>query len=296
MITVLCVVGATASGKTDLSIRLAKALNGEIVSCDSVQIYKYFNIGSAKPTLEEQKMVPHHLIDILEPSEQCNAGFWKNKAIEIIENIHRRGKLPIIAGGTGLYLKSLYLGMFEQNSRNDEYRTYLNDKIKVEGTLAFYNTLKQLDPHYAEKISPSDTLRIVRALEAIFVTKIPFSDLHKYNTKPNWQWYFTQPPTSRENIYQRIEQRINKMLQDGLIDEVQNIINQFGNTSPVFNTIGYRHALMYLNNKYSLSEMKNELILDTRHFAKRQLTLFRSLLKEEKMLSEKEILEGDLFL
>ncbi|MGL4563584.1 MAG: tRNA (adenosine(37)-N6)-dimethylallyltransferase MiaA [Brevinema sp.] len=295
MITVFSIVGATASGKSELALELSSKLNGEIISCDSVQIYKYFDIGSAKPTKEEQKIVSHHLIDILEPNEQCTAGLWKEKAITIIEDIHQRGKLPIIVGGTGLYLKSLFLGMFEQESRNEEYRVFLNQRLQQEGSHILYKELQSIDPVYASKISCEDHIRIVRALEAIFVTKIKFSELHQHNTKPNWQWIFSQPNQNREIIYQNIEKRVHHMLEKGLIDETKAIIERFGDTSPVFKTIGYRHVLNYLQNVYDLDNMTKQLILDTKHFAKRQQTLFRSLLQEQKIYSKEELLEGKFY-
>ncbi|MGL4394060.1 MAG: tRNA (adenosine(37)-N6)-dimethylallyltransferase MiaA [Brevinema sp.] len=292
MITVIAVVGATASGKSSLGIELAQKFNGEIVSCDSVQIYKYFNIGSAKATESEQKMAPHHLIDLLDPHEQCNAGLWKDLAIQKIEDIHHRGKLPIIVGGTGLYLKSLFLGMFEQESRDDAYRLHLLDQVKSVGLPSLYEELQIKDPSYAAKISPQDQLRILRALEAMFVTNIKFSELHLHNTKPSYRWIFTQTDLSREEIYQKIANRVDHMIEAGLLEETRAIIDRFGDASPVFGTIGYRHVRKFLNAEYDLKAMRDELILDTRHYAKRQQTLYRSLLKNERIFSPKEMLQG----
>lgn len=281
MIHVLSIVGATASGKTNLSLELAKSLDGEIVSCDSVQIYKYFDILSAKPSKNELAEVPHHLIDCLEPTELCNAGFWKNKAIEIVQDIHNRGKVPIIVGGTGLYLKALYLGMFEQESRDQEYREFLQKNVEKNGLDDLYQKLLLIDKDYALKISENDQLRIVRALEVFHVTKIKFSELHKHNVKPNWNWTFVKPQTSREDIYKNIEQRIYQMQDSGMIEEVKNLLLKYGPEIAPLKTIGYRHVCEYLEGKYDQDEMLQKLILDTRHFAKRQETLFRSLIPNE---------------
>ncbi len=289
MINVLSVIGATASGKTSLAIQLAQRLNGEIVSCDSVQIYKYFNIASAKPTPQELQLVPHHLIDTLEPTVVCNAGLWKDYAIKCVEDIYSRGKLPIIVGGTGLYLKALYLGMFEQNSRDEEYRNLLKTQSKKDGLSKLYLQLQSIDPTYAQKISSNDELRIIRALEAIKVTGIKFSELHLHNVKPSWKWTFTKPFLDREIIYKNIETRIHQMLAQGLIEEVESLLDRFGADVPPMNTIGYRHVKEYIHGKQSKEKILQTLILDTRHFAKRQETLFRSLVPEE-LLREPDIL------
>ena len=290
MVKVLSIIGATASGKSDLATQVAKKFNGEIVSCDSVQIYKYFNIGSAKPSTLELQKIPHHLIDILEPTTICNAGYWRDLAIPIVEDIANRGKLPIIVGGTGLYLKSLYLGMFEENSRDQEYRKFLQERAKKESVTILYQELQQLDPEYAQKIASSDQLRIIRALEAIKVTQIKFSQLHQYNIKPNWEWIFSKPKMSREEIYKRIEQRVLIMLENGLIEETQSLLQGFGKDIPAINTIGYRHVVEYIEGFKSFEEMRDTLVQDTRRFAKRQETLFRSLINSSDILDPEILL------
>ena len=290
MMKVLSIIGATASGKSDLAMKIAEKFNGEIVSCDSVQIYKYFNIGSAKPSSIELQKIPHHLIDVLEPTSTCNAGYWRDLAIPIVEDIISRGKLPIIVGGTGLYLKSLYIGMFEGNSRDQEYREFLQNRALKENISILYQELQQVDPTYALKIASTDQLRIIRALEAIKVTQIKFSELHQYNIKPAWNSTFTMPKISREDIYKRIEKRFFVMLDNGLIEEVKYLIECFGNEIPAINTIGYRNVMKYLEGSTNLEEMRNTLIQDTKHFAKRQQTLFRSLIKDS------DILDPDILL
>ncbi|MGL4388941.1 MAG: hypothetical protein ACRCTJ_06080, partial [Brevinema sp.] len=166
--------------------------------------------------------------------------------------------------------------------------------VEKEGLVALYKELQIQDPLYASKISVNDQLRIIRALEAIFVTKIKFSDLHKHNTKPDWKWIFVQPDLTREQIYHNIETRVHEMIKYGLIDETKDIINKFGTSSPVFRTIGYRHVLDFFHNKYNLATMTEKLILDTKHYAKRQQTLFRSLLKDETIHSSTKITREDI--
>ncbi len=283
MIRVLAVTGATASGKTELAIKLAKKHNGEIISCDSVQIYKYFDIGSAKPSAEELSEAPHHLISVLEPDAPCNAGIWKDAAIDCVNDIVSRGKTPIIAGGTGLYLKALYLGMFEENSRDDSYREYLNKQAETEGLDALYQKLLAEDPDYAQKISPRDQMRIIRALEASQVTGIPFSRLHLKNTKPDWLWSFTDTYLPRETIYQNIKNRVYAMIEGGLIEETENLLSIYGAGVAPMTAIGYRHVSDYLLGKYDKQTMIDTLIRDTRRYAKRQETLFRGLIPAELM-------------
>ena len=290
MIKVLSIIGATASGKSDLALQCADKLNGEIVSCDSVQIYKYFNIGSAKPSSEELASIPHYLIDILEPTDICNAGLWRDRAIPIIQDIHQRGKLPIIVGGTGLYLKSLYYGMFEEESRNQKYRESLQERALNEGIAPLYQELTQKDPTYAQKIAPTESLRIIRALEAIQVTRKLFSELHLHNKKPTWDWYFTQSIIDRDILYNKIEKRVHLMLEQGLIEEVKGLIARFGSDVAPMKTIGYKHISQYLLNNENLNETTEILIRDTRRFAKRQLTLFRSLVPSTDIIEPSLIL------
>ncbi|MGL5956194.1 MAG: tRNA (adenosine(37)-N6)-dimethylallyltransferase MiaA [Brevinema sp.] len=290
MVRVLSVIGATASGKTKLALQLAQKLNGEIISCDSVQIYKYFTIGSAKPSLTELQIVPHYLIDTLEPTEKCNAGLWKEYAIRHVEDIVQRGKLPIIVGGTGLYLKSLYLGMFEENSRDQKYRESLQHNSLED----LYDQLQMIDPVYAKKISSRDRLRIIRALEAVYVTGIKFSDLHQHNIKPPWEWIFAKPTILREDIYQHIEQRVYQMLVQGLIEETEALLSRFGKDVSPMGAIGYRHSLAFLEGMYDKETMIQQLIQDTRHFAKRQESLFRSLIPQELLYDTNILLKEGL--
>lgn len=293
MTQVLSVIGATASGKTNLALQFAEKFNGEIISCDSVQIYKEFDIVSAKPSLTELSLIPHHLISVLEPTQPCNAGYWKEQAIHSVNDIVSRGKTPIIVGGTGLYLKALYLGMFEQNSRNQEYREFLQQESKIKGLDSLYAQLVSLDVEYANKISKNDELRIIRALEVIKVTGIKFSELHHHNVKPDWKWVFTKPTLSREIIYQQIENRIHKMMGQGAIEEVEILLLKYGDIPPL-KTIGYRHIVDYITGKIDKQTMLDTMILDTRHFAKRQETLFRSLIPESLLKNSEILLEKGL--
>lgn len=289
-INVLAIVGPTAAGKSALAMEYASLINGEIVSCDSVQVYKFLDIGSAKPSLSDRQKISHYLIDILEPDEPCNVGFWRDKAVESVITISNKGKVPIIVGGTGLYFKALYYGLFQGNSKNEEYRKYLQEKSKTLGYDSLYEQLQLKDPLYAQKIHKNDKKRIIRALEAIHVTGRPFSALHNQNVKPLWNWHWIYVNDSRENVYFNIEQRVNLMIKQGLIDETKVLFDIFGPCCAL-NAIGYRHVVLFLLNKLSKDNMIQSLIKDTRNFAKRQISLFNNLLKGKKILTESEIIQ-----
>ncbi|SFB95307.1 tRNA dimethylallyltransferase [Brevinema andersonii] len=289
-INVLAIVGPTAAGKSALAMEYASLVNGEIVSCDSVQVYKFLDIGSAKPSISDRQNIPHYLIDILKPNEPCNVGFWRDKAIESVTTINNKGKVPIIVGGTGLYFKALYYGLFQENAKNEVYRNYLEEKSKALGYDYLYKQLQLKDPLYAQKIHKNDKKRIIRALEAIYVTERPFSALHNQNVRPLWNWHWIYINDSRENIYFNIEQRVNLMIKQGLIDETKVLFDIFGPCCAL-DAIGYRHVVLFLLNKLSKDTMVQTLIKDTRNFAKRQISLFNNLLKGKKILTESEIIQ-----
>ncbi|AGA69310.1 tRNA isopentenyltransferase MiaA [Desulfitobacterium dichloroeliminans LMG P-21439] len=274
------IVGPTAVGKTALSVALAQALQGEVISGDSVQVYRKLDIGSAKPSLEEQGNVPHYLLDILDPREPFSVAQFQDLAQKHIQDIRIRGKVPIVVGGTGLYIRSLLdpFGFAEHGSesiRKDWY-TFLTQK----GKEALHSELENRDPLSAQRLHPNDTVRIIRALEMCQLTGKPFSEIRgnqdtQYsNLDPSTLYVGLTAP--REIIYERINLRCEQMLASGLIEETHNILKEgYSPHLKPLQSIGYRHALHYLYGKVTRQEMLRIFQRDTRHFAKRQLTWFR---------------------
>lgn len=267
---VLIVAGPTASGKSDLSLRLAQALSGEIISCDSVQVYRGFDIGSAKVSPEERALVPHHLIDCAAPHEQYHAARFRDEALQIIEQIHRRNVLPVLAGGTTLYLSALLSGL----SSYPESDPALRQKLQDMDTDARMVLLRQHDPERARALHPNDTLRIVRALEIAIQTGAP-----SRQTRPN-------PDSLRalvinlcidtEVLAERIQRRTRTMLEQGLIEEVQHLLETVSDSAPPFGTVGYREALQFLRGELDRSEIEERITIATRQLAKRQRTFWRN--------------------
>lgn len=271
------IVGPTAAGKSDLAVELAQKLQGEIISADSVQLYKYLNIGSAKLTLEEQRGVPHHLIDILEPDEDFSAAQFQSLARDKIQEIQERGKLPFLVGGTGLYIQSV-IDPFEfpdtdgyQVIRKDLRRLWEAGKQEE-----IYQKLKDIDPASAERIDPHDFRRISRAFEVYYLTGRPISSYKQDNKKPLYRMEIVGVTYQRAELYQRIEKRVEKMFVEGLVDEVRSILNMgYHKELKPFQTLGYKQVIQYLEGNYDLNEAIAETKKATRRYAKRQLTWFR---------------------
>ncbi len=275
---VIAIVGPTAVGKTDISIKLAKKLNGEIINLDSVQIYKELNIGSAKPSSEELEEIPHHLIDCIEPNESFTVSDYKRLAEIKIKEISAKGKVPILVGGTGLYLNSLYYEMdFNKANQDLEYRNELEALAQSEGKEAVYEILKKVDPNSADKIHPNNLKRVIRALE---INKISGSNKKDYKTnlKLNNEYEFVLIGLNmnRRKLYARINKRVDLMIENGLIDEVIKLKKMGLDDS--FNSmkgIGYKEVLAYLDNMYNHETMIKVIKQNSRHYAKRQLTWFK---------------------
>jgi tRNA dimethylallyltransferase len=271
------IVGPTAAGKSDIAVELAQKLQGEIISADSVQLYKYLNIGSAKLTLEEQRGVPHHLIDILEPDEDFSAAQFQSLARDKIQEIQERGKLPFLVGGTGLYIQSV-IDPFEfpdtdgyQVIRKDLRRLWEAGKQEE-----IYQKLKDIDPASAERIDPHDFRRISRAFEVYYLTGRPISSYKQDNKKPLYRMEIVGVTYQRAELYQRIEKRVEKMFVEGLVDEVRSILNMgYHKELKPFQTLGYKQVIQYLEGNYDLNEAIAETKKATRRYAKRQLTWFR---------------------
>ena len=272
-------VGPTAVGKTAASIGLAKALNGEIISGDSMQIFKGLDIGTAKITKEEMQGVPHHLIDIKEPWETFSVAEFKRLADEAIADIHARGKLPIIVGGTGFYINSvLYEYHFGEADTDEAYRAELEQYAEAHGNEALWNILQEKDPDSAAKLHSNDTKRVIRALEVLHVTGIPASErqstVDKQTMRYNAVYIALNMP--REVLYDRINRRVDIMIQDGLEAEVRTALaNGTEQDALSMTSIGYRQMIQYFNEEISFDRAVELIKRDTRHFAKRQLTWFR---------------------
>jgi len=275
----IVLTGPTAVGKTKLSIALAKAGNGEIISADSMQVYKYMDIGSAKITADEMQGVPHHLIDILEPWDEFNVVVFKQKCEEALAEIYRRGHIPIVTGGTGFYIQALLRDIdFTQNEENTEYRASLEALAKEKGAEVLHKMLQKVDPLSAEAIHANNIKRVIRALEYYTLTGEPISahnEQEKQKESAYNSCYFVLND-DRAKLYTRIEQRIDEMINNGLIEEVQKLKNMGCHRGMVsMQGLGYKEILDYLNGECTLDEAIYLLKRDTRHFAKRQLTWFR---------------------
>jgi len=279
-IPLLTVVGPTAVGKTDISIQLAHKLKGEIVSADSVQIYRYLNIGSAKPTVEERRGIAHHLIDIVEPDVNFTVYDYQALARKCIDEIHGRGRLPILTGGTGLYIKAL-LDEYNFNSRkvNPLIRKRLEEECEDKGKEYLYGILKQVDPISSEKIHPNDIRRIIRALEFYYLTGERISLQWELTKKKisNYKTIMVGITMKRNYLYERINNRVDQMVEDGLVKEVEWLLDRgYKSSHKSMQSLGYNHITKYLQGKYNWETAINEFKRDTRRYAKRQLTWFRA--------------------
>ncbi|MBE7015610.1 MAG: tRNA (adenosine(37)-N6)-dimethylallyltransferase MiaA [Ruminococcaceae bacterium] len=273
----IVIAGPTASGKTGLSIGLAKALDGEIVSADSMQIYKYMNIGTAKPTEEEREGIPHHMMDFLEPDVSFSVADYCEMAHRVIEEIHSRGKLPILVGGTGLYIDSLVNNVdFDVDDENHEIRKELEALAEKEGVEAVHNILKEIDPETAEKYHPNNLRRVIRGIEFYRVTGKRISDHAKEEKISRYNTVYFCIDWDREVLYDRINRRVDLMVDDGLVDEVKYLLSQgYDKSSTAMQGIGYKEFYGYLDGKKTLDETLDEIKQSSRRYAKRQLTWFR---------------------
>lgn len=276
---VIVIVGPTASGKTALSIELAKKINGEIVSCDSMQIYKDMTIGSAKPTVEEMQGIKHYMIDFVEPSKRYSVAEYKKEAEDAIEEIINKGKTPIVVGGTGLYADSLIYNIEYTDMEFDKsYRELLEKKAKTEAGLEeLYEEAKKIDELACEKISKTDKKRIIRILEIFNKTGKTKTELDKESraNEPKYDFRVFAIDIRRDILYDRINRRVDKMLQMGLIDEVKLILNKYKEFPTSMQAIGYKEVIEYFENKISYQEMVEKIKQETRRYAKRQFTWFR---------------------
>jgi tRNA dimethylallyltransferase len=272
--TAVVVSGPTGSGKSDLSLDLAQCFNGEIVNCDSVQLYRYMDIGTAKTPLAERKNIPHHLIDILNPDEIFTAGEYQRAARATLDEIASRGRVPVIVGGTGFYLQALLEGLFEGPPRNDELRARL--ARRKPGSI--HRLLTRFDPAAASHIHSHDMPKLIRALEVCLLTHHPITSLHQHNREPLKGFRIVQvgldPP--RDQLADRINERCVRMFTAGLVAEVEQILAMgFPRDAKALQSIGYRESLQYLDGGLSMMEALERTQAATRQYAKRQRTWFR---------------------
>ena len=275
---VIVICGPTASGKTALSIELAKKINGEIISCDSMQIYKYMDIGTAKPTLEEQKEVKHHLIDFVEPNQRYSVAEYKKDAEKSIEEILSKGKTPIIVGGTGLYVDSLIYGIeYPEIELDEEYRKQLEKEIEEKGLESLYNKAKEIDSKAMEKISPNDKKRIMRVVEIYKATGNTKTEqeIESRTHEVKYDYKVFAIKMDREKLYERINKRVDLMVKKGLIEEVQNILKKYDKFPTAMQGLGYKEVVEYLDGKTTKEEMIDRIKMQTRRYAKRQITWFK---------------------
>lgn len=275
----IILTGPTAVGKTKLSIQLAKAVNGEIISADSMQVYHFMDIGSAKIKPEEMDGVPHYLVDCLDPDEEFNVVKFQQMAKEAMKKIYEKGKIPVIVGGTGFYIQALTGDIdFTEHGEDNSYRAELEALAKKEGAEHLHQMLAEVDPKSAEAIHANNVKRVIRALEYYHQTGNPISahnEEQRQKESPYQVAYFVLND-DRAHLYQRIEQRIDEMLEEGLLDEVQKLKEMgFHKGMVSMQGLGYKEILAYLNGECTLEEAIYILKRDTRHFAKRQITWFK---------------------
>jgi len=274
----ILVVGPTASGKSRLAVELGRRFNGEIVSCDSVQVYKYLNIGSAKLSLAEQGGVRHHLVDLLEPDQVFTAGDYLRIGRQVLREIRGRGRIPIVVGGTGFYLRALMEGLFEGPARSDTLRARLNDLAEDKGNLHVHQILERVDPASAQRIAVNDRSKIIRAIEVFLLTSMPLSWHFRVSKNPLQGFEVLKiglnPP--RPSLYELINRRVDQMFSDGLVEEVQSILSKGFNLGvKAFEALGYAQTARVLRGEVGLPEAVTLTKRDTRRYAKRQLTWFR---------------------
>ena len=280
--TVIAVVGPTASGKSALAIEIAKRFNGEIICCDSMQIYKEMNIGTAKPDLNDQKEVVHHLFDFAEPSESFSCADYIPLAEKVVEDILARGKMPIFCGGTGLYLDRFLSGaQFEETEIDESYRREMENFAKEFGNEALHEKLREIDPVSADEIHPNNVKRVIRALEIYKTSGKTKSELDKESKSFESEYRAIQiglKYENREMLYDRINIRVDKMIEVGLLEETRLLLENgvFEKNTTAAQAIGYKELLSYFRGEKSLENAIEDLKMATRRYAKRQMTWFSS--------------------
>lgn len=279
MDNVIVIIGPTASGKTKLAIEIAKRINGEIISADSMQVYKYMDIGTAKPDEKEREGIKHYLIDEVAPDEEFSVARFQELSLKYINEILGKGKIPIVAGGTGLYINSLIYNLeFSDTICDWELRKKLENEAKEKGNGYLHNKLREIDPKAADNIHMNNVKRVIRAIEVYTHTKKPIS-VHQEESRKNPPWYnyiLIGITMDREKLYDRINKRVDLMLANGLIQEVAKLIEMgYDRSAIAMQGLGYKEILSYLRGESTLDEAVEILKRDTRRYAKRQITWFK---------------------
>lgn len=291
---IIVLYGPTASQKSKIAIDISEKFSCEIINADSRQFFKYMEIGTASPTSEDKKMVAHHLYNILNPDEKINAGRFVKMADEKIKEIISRDRIPLIVGGTGLYIKSLLKGIAPIPEIPEQFRKSAKEMIKDKGTAFCYEYLKRNDPEYANKISPADTQRIERALEVLLFTNKGFSQFHRNHkfAENRYEHISICIIPARDLLYERINRRTVEIFKKGIIEETEFLIKNGFIDSHAFNAIGYYEAYKYINNELDLNEAINITAQRTRQYAKRQITWFKH--SDGKIFTNIEIIDDIL--
>jgi len=275
----IVIVGPTAVGKTDIAIALAKILGGEIISADSMQIYKYMDIGTAKPSIQEREGIPHYMVDIVTPDQEFSVAQFQQQAKEVIQEVSQRGKLPIVAGGTGLYVNSLIYPMdFTEAGEDQDFRENMRALALEKGNEYLYRKLCEIDPATAQRLHHNDIRRIIRALEVYHLTGKPMSYYNQNleNDDEPYNSIIIGLTMDRSNLYNRINRRVDIMLKKGLVEEVKRLLEMgYDKNLTSMQGLGYKEIVAYLEGKRTLIESTEILKRDTRRFAKRQFTWFK---------------------
>lgn len=271
----IAIVGPTAVGKSALTIHLAQVFGGEIVSADSRQVYRYLDIGTAKPSPEERALIPHHLIDVVDPDENFTLAIYQEMALRAIEDIQRRGRLALLVGGSGLYVRAVIGGLrIPQVAPDAELRRNLEEKAAREGYRALYEELKHTDPAVAERIDPRNVRRVIRALEVCHITGLPFSQLQ--SSSPFFRTLVIGLTTARDDLHRRIDSRVDRMMERGLVQEVKGLLERgYSLDLPAMSGLGYKQIGQHLHGELGLEEAVQRIKYETHRFARHQYAWFR---------------------
>ena len=274
---IIQILGPTGVGKSQVAVELAKGIGGEVISADSMQVYKDFNIGTAKITEEEMQGIPHYLIDIYSNCSQFNTSIFLSKSFEISEDIIHRDRIPITCGGTALYLKSMIKGIFPENGEVRVSRETLKRIAGEKGTLYLWERLNRVDPCYAQKIGRNDRVRIIRAMEIYYNNGIPPSEIFEKTRTPFHDYEFIRIGLNmeREELYRRIEVRVDRMIEQGLREEILSLRKKYPHDCPPFKSVGYKEMGMFLDGEICFERAVELIKQHSRNFAKRQLSWFR---------------------
>lgn len=277
---ILVIVGPTASGKKSAAFKAAEMLGGEIISADSRKVYRYLDIGTAKPSRDARDRIPHHLINIVDPDEPFSAGEWVLRASEAVNSVLTHGRVPIISGGTGFYIKAFKEGLTEGISPDPEVREALTSELAEKGAFALYRKLVKIDPQRAAELHENDSFRIMRALEVFFTTGKTFTAFRENNkiSGGDYDYFIIGTAIERNELYRYIDKRVDDMISEGLLDELKAVLNMgYSRDLTALDTVGYKEWFPYLDGKMTFEACLEQMKRDTKQYAKRQMTWFRAM-------------------